>query len=527
MALEGNELMLFQMVKSHLGDAMSLKEVESALLKVASNLKLDPESVDRILVELRSTVSPSSPSDRVPRLFVDWGDMPRVGHQCRPAFTLVCPTYLGRPDIHVTIDRDLDHDASDCQARPKTEAVGLWSFHLAFRMTSQGLDCRPGHYLIELQLAFREVPPGLPRFFRSRIRLHVPSASVGGAGVLEIDGDGQSVVNLQGYDLRQFSKVVLKGGQDGVINLANPFGSAPGAPSPAPEKPSTTFEYELKVDQQKQDRVPTIFSMGKQRAYLDAASFLSEDGKRSIVLARPKISFGRSRDNDVVIRFLPRREENDGYSANISRTHFVAELTPEGIEILDESLSGMEVNYTVVRGRHVISSMFVGEGVQLDLGVTGTVPKKFEMEIRLFGPARNEHLDELEYWDELVCEIAGGKVSRMSRMALDTGIDAVRYDRLTNLRDEESYVHLMREVLIGGSPGKCGILLRESGSHPVARLLHIDRMFWLEPLPGSTEISIDGVVLPVRALTHLSPGMEILFGSELLRFDRPTQLHLE
>jgi hypothetical protein len=466
-------------------------------------------------------------SDCVPRLFVDWGDLPRVGHQCCPEFTLICPAYPGRPDIHIKIHGDLDHNENDCHARPKTEDMGLWSFHVPFRMTSQGLDCRPGQYLLELQVAFREVPPGLPRFFESQIRLNVPSASDSGGGVLEIDGDGQSVVNLQGYDLRQFSKVVLKGGQDGVINLANTFGSTPDVASPAPEKPTTTFEYKLKIDQQKQHRFPTLFSVGKQRTYLDAAGFFFEDGRRSIVLARPKITFGRSRDNDVVIRFLPRSEENDRHSGNISRTHFVAELTSEGIELQDESRSGMEVNYSVVRDRHVISSVFVGEGVHLDLGVTGTVPKKFELEILLFGPDRHEQSDELAYWDELVCEIAGGKLARMARMALDTGINAVRYDRLTSLPDEESYVHLLREVLIGGSPGKCGILLRESGSQPIARLLHIDRSFWLEPLPSYMEIAIDGTVLPPRALAPLSPGMEILFGRERLHFDRPAQLNLD
>jgi hypothetical protein len=334
-------------------------------------------------------------------------------------------------------------------------------------------------------------------------------------------------VNLQGYDLRQFSRVVLKGGQDGVINLANAFGTTPESPPPLPDKPTTTFEYKLKVDQQKQSRLPSLFPTGKPRAYLDSAVFIFDDGRRSIVLTRPKITFGRSRDNDVVIRFLPRNEENDRHSGNISRTHMVAELTPDGIEIQDESRSGIEVNYSVVRDRYVISSAFVGEGVHVDLGVTGTVPKKFELEMLLFGPDRHEQCDEMAYWDELVCEIAGGKLARVARLALDTGIDAVRYDRLTSLSGEESYVHLLREVLIGGSHGKCGILLRDSRPQPVARLLHIDRSFWLEPLPGGTAVTIDGTALPPRALTPLAPGMEMFFGEERVRFDRPSQLYLD
>jgi hypothetical protein len=527
MALEGNELLLFQMVKNQLGENISMKEVRATVSGVAAILKLDQHSVDVVLDEFRTILPPVPSSDFYPRLFVDWGDMPRVGVQCRPEFTLICPGYASKPDIRVTIDRELDHDASDCYVRAKTEDIGLWSFHVPFRMTSQGLDCRPGYYLLEVQIAFREVPSCIPRFFRVGIRLHAPSVPDSKGGVLEIDGDGQSIVNIQGCDLRQFAKVVLKAGQDGVINLASAQGSSLDMPSSCPEKATTTYEYKLKIDYQKQERVPKLFFSRRPCAHLDAAGFYFEDGRRAMIFARPKITLGRSRDNDVVIRFLPRSEENDRHSGNISRTHLIAELTPNGVEIQDESRSGVEVNYSVVRGRHVISSIFVGEAVHIDLGVTGTVPKKFEMEMSLFGPDRTEHSDELEYWDDLVCEIAGGKLARIARMALETGINAIRYDRLTSLRDEESYVQLFREVLVGGSPAKCGVLLKESGSHPLARLVHIDRMFWMESLPGSLDITIDGEVLPARSIAPLVPGMEVQFGHERLRFDRALQFYLD
>ena len=527
MALEGNELLLFQMVKNQLGENTSMTEVESTVSGVAAILNLDQDSVGMVLDEFRKILPPVPSSDFYPRLFVDWGDMPRVGVQCRPEFTLICPDDVSKPDIHIKIDRELDHDPCDCHVRAKTEDIGLWSFHVPFRMTSQGIDCRPGHYLLELQITFREVPAGMPRFFRVGIRLYAPSESDSEGGVLEINGDGQSVVNLQGYDLRQFAKVVLKGGQDGVINIANAQGASLDIPSSCLEKTTTTYEYKLKIDYQKQERLPTLHFSKQPRVYLDSAGFYFEDGRRSIIFARPKITLGRSRDNDVVIRFLPRSEENDRHSGNISRTHLIAELTPEGVEIQDESRSGVEVNYSVVRGRHVISSIFVGEGVHIDLGVTGTVPKKFELEMFLFGPDRTEHPDELEYWDGLVCEIAGGKLARITRMALETGINAIRYDRLTSLREEESYVQLFREVLLGGSPAKCGVLLRESGPQPLARLVHIDRMFWMESLPGSLDVSIDGEVLKARSMAPLVPGMEIQIGNEKLRFDHALHLYLD
>ena len=91
-------------------------------------------------------------------------------------------------------------------------------------MQSDDRDCLPGQYLIDMELSCRDIPVELPRFFRCRIRLTVPNANDDQGGIWEIDGDGQSMVNLRGYNLKQFSKVILKGGQDIVLNLHNAIG---------------------------------------------------------------------------------------------------------------------------------------------------------------------------------------------------------------------------------------------------------------------------------------------------------------
>jgi hypothetical protein len=81
--------------------------------------------------------------------------------------------------------------------------------------------------------------------------------------------------------------------------------------------------------------------------------------------------------------------------------------------------------------------------------------------------------------------------------------------------------------LIGSSPAQCGILLKESSRAVEARLLHIDRSYWLEALPGSSPLTVDGNLLPPRTLLPLAPGMEIRFGNELVKFDKPAQLYLD
>ena len=145
----------------------------------------------------------------------------------------------------------------------------------------------------------------------------------------------------------------------------------------------------------------------------------------------------------------------------------------------------------------------------------------------MFAPDRHKRRDELEFWDELYCELGGGRLSRCARQALDVGIDAVRYDRTESLEGEECYVHLLREAMIGGSPAQSAIVLKESGPQAQARLLHIDRSFWLEVLPGTKLIQVDGMKISAGSLIPLVPGMLLQFGNEVLRFERPAQLYLD
>jgi hypothetical protein len=125
----------------------------------------------------------------------------------------------GRPTVKVEIDRSLDNDPSDPLRQVRTEESGLWSFYVPFSLTTNGLDARPGLYVIDVAVTFPHVTAGQPRFLQTRIRLNIPDAS-SGQRELVIDGDGQSVVNLAGHDLRSFSRVVLKG-DDTVIRSGN------------------------------------------------------------------------------------------------------------------------------------------------------------------------------------------------------------------------------------------------------------------------------------------------------------------
>ncbi len=527
---QGPAARLFNLVKGQLEGNEDLQQIENQITVVAHACNIPQEVVAEVVAEFRAQFAPAVSTVATPRLLVDWGELPQVGYQVRPEFSLLCPAYSARPEIQIKVDRDLDHDANDPLRRPQIDEPGLWTFHVPFRMTTERVNCRPGHYLLDVEITFREAPADAPRFYRCRIRLNVPDLNDGQGGVLEIDGDGQSMVNLQGYNLKQFSKVVLKGGEDSVINLQNAIGGDDGevdAP-PVDDQLVTTFEYQLKVNTEKQSRLPTVTPTTDRRAYLDAAGLVFEDGRRTLIYARPRLTFGRSRDNDVVLRFLPRSAENDTNSRNLSRTHCVAEVVPEGIEIRDESRTGIELNYSVVREREVVTTHHTGEVTPIQLGVTGTVPTPLTLEMMTFGPDRYAERDELEFWHELYSEMVGARsLSRLARESLSLQLDAVRYDRVENLKDEESYVLLLREALIGGSPNQAAIVLNDHSIPVQARLLHLDRTFWIEPLSETNLPLINGNPVPVRSLTPLSPGMKIQFGEETAIFDRPTQLYLD
>ena len=108
-----------------------------------------------------------------------------------------------------------------------------------------------------------------------------------------------------------------------------------------------------------------------------------------------------------------------------------------------------------------------------------------------------------------------------------TKFDAIRIDRVENLAGEENYVVLAREALIGGSPNTAAITLSDGDPKIHARLLHLDRTFWLEPLASDQPTQVDGETIPMKTLVPLSPGMQIKFGDDIATFDRPSQLYLD
>ncbi len=517
---------LYDTVKRMMGSDLELSAVKDQLDVLEQN-GFPAEVVEQVYLKFQDELDSQEqmPEGYAPRLLVDWCELPRVGHQVRPEFSLICPFFNSKPELLIGVDEDLDHDPDHAMRRPQAEEIGLWTFTVPFKMTTESMDCRPGRYLIDVAISFRDVPSGCPRFFRCKIRLNVPDLAAEDGGVLEIDGDGQSMINLQGHDLKQFSKVVLKGGEDSVINLANAFGSANDDGSADQQQPKTTFEYELKIDSEKQGRLPVLCQQNQERSRLKKGAFFFEDGRRVLIFTQKRLEMGRSRNNDIVLRFLPKSEQNNADSRSISRTHFLLELTSEGIDITDKSGSGIEVNQSVVESVEKIRD-FYADTTDIELGVTGSVNRSFDLEMVTFTPGRDDHPEQLEFWEEIYCELVGGRMSGLSRQSLAVGLNAIRFDRKDDLADRESYLLLTREVLIGSS-NECGIVLAKHVPRPLAALRYINSSFWLEPLPGIENVQVEEAVVKPKTMVPLTPGMRVQFGDEVATFDHPRQTHLD
>jgi len=460
-----------------------------------------------------------------PRLLVDWGELPQVGRTARPHFSLIATGMSSRPTVKVEIDRSLDNDPADPLRQVRTEESGLWSFYVPFSLTTNGLDARPGLYVIDVAVTFPHATAGQPRFLQTRIRLNIPDAS-SGQRELVIDGDGQSVVNLAGHDLRSFSRVVLKGDDKAIINLQN-F-SQPQDPAAPPAKP-VVFEYELKVNRDIQGRLPTLVEV-LQPSKTEAITLVSGN-RRVHVFAKKRATFGRQRrmENDVCLRFLPRSTEHDEGSRAISRTHMALDLTDDGLVLVDEkSAKGVDVDCDPVKGERVFTHLDAHGGRHLDLPSPLSSSLSLEMELTIFGrdPADPDFRSDVE-WDDVCFETTGEQPSRLWQVAKGCGIEAARIRRLNNLPDEE-YVFLYRHATIGRAAKDSAIVIQHLPGSLAGdlRLLYAGRMFWLHS-GGRANIAVDGEPVTGACLIPLRFGQVLEIDLVPVHVVPVTQLQLD
>lgn len=464
-------------------------------------------------------------------LFVHWeGGMPEIGQNVVPNFQLICPgTYSVRPRCDVEIDSKLDHPPPS--PHPRQIAKGNWTFSLPFGLTTNGDDCRPGTYLIQIHLRFPGLSDrNLPSRFHCDLRLHVRPGS-GSRRELVIEGDGQSAINLDGLDLSAFGDVVIKGGEGAIINIErDPEPTL--APSSPPETGIVSHRLHLDVIRMRTPYRSDTFTNGSRTG---DASLLFEDGHRTLLFAKRtsqwRWTLGRRRqDNDIITRFLPASDTHDAQTARLSRTHAELVLTEEGLLIRDHSRSGIWIeDFDKVDGDKLFTADQDSYGsIAIALGDINS--DQFRMDLQLFSaPDEQVQLNESKEADLMYSEILGQNPKQL-QLTFHSRLQAARLRRETNLEDEEDYVLLFGQATVGVSEERNPVVLED---HPdnrsvKARFLYAERRFWLENQGERQEdVTVNDIAIPQLELVPLEFGMRLQLGASKLRFDRKAQVFLD
>jgi hypothetical protein len=510
---------LYQLLRNQITDEGDIESGCRQFDLLVNKVCVDETIVNDLKNRFRDEISPATAL----KLLVNWGTEPKLGHRSTPEFNLLCKGFGCRPHVTVAIDSLLDHKIDDSLRELREIEQGLWSFFSPFTLTSEGNPCQPGTYIIEINIYFSQAPSGFSNFYRTVLKLYIPSDTETAGGVLEIKGDGQSMVNLHGYDLKQFSKIVLNGGSDGVINLQNSNAKVDSAKL---QQEECVFEYMLKPDFDKQKKMPVFNIKAKSRNRLTRACLEQPNGQKTLIVSENLVTFGRNRENNIILRFLPSSTDYDQFSRYLSRTHIDIKMTSDGVAIEDRSSSGVIFDNKPVDKMIVLKPKVKGQSFyKLRLGKPELVSKSFDMEMHLFASDLSGSWADRYFWYDLYAKRAMTHNEQIHRDAIESGVDAIRLDRTNNLIGMENYVLLYRQATIGDSNSSC-IWVDSGLGYNVAKLLHLDRQFWIEKIAIDALLVVDGITLKCHEVQPLKVGSEIQIGEQRLLFTEWSQLYL-
>lgn len=460
---------------------------------------------------LKST--PSATAELTPpRLHVDLGTDVAIGHALEIEFHLICPGYQKGPKVLAQLSGTLDRTHWKEQPRLVQEEPGYWKFYETCALNDPRdphKPCAPGSYRVELEVSFPDAPPGsLGREMRASLRFSVPDPEKSASNTLEIDGDGLSIIDLAGLDMTRFGKVVISGGDKSIISLDAAAEKAPKRKT----ADSRYFQLPLKRHYEREaGRLFASAAVSRSSTPQTGLTVRFEGGGRYLVYAKERLQFGRQRNsqNDVVLRFVPgtsrglnlEHQENETKGESISREHFAAMLTREGLAVEDlGSRAGTQVGtFALSPGvPHLLRSKDGGSPREIHVAET----------FRLHAMVFLTHGELPELGREHVAAVGGGALPFLWQLARHSGADSACLRRISNL-PQEHYVMLFRQVFIGNGRADCAILTPvDTGIDQIARIVHLADHFWLERLvdPIDCPIEVDGHEPQPGELVPLIPG---------------------
>lgn len=230
----------------------------------------------------------------------------------------------------------------------------------------------------------------------------------------------------------------------------------------------------------------------------------AETRKPMLLVSKSEISFGRQRGaNDIVLRVLPRSEENDAKSLKISKIgHFRLCLDSRGISIIDEG----STNGTFVFGGLLKGTRSVPRDQKIDIDVA----RVLNLRMTFFSVS-----DFFSFEKSAYSEIGLGESNPFCKNIEGIGIDCLRIERM-ECPYEEQYIVLLRQAIIG-SEGRLPIVVPGIERFH-AKILYLGKQYYLENLVDCEKTKVNGVNVGPKELVPLAPGMQVSLGGRGIEF---------
>ncbi len=294
-------------------------------------------------------------------LQINWTGNLVFGAQLSPQFTLVGGNLTSKPNVEFKLDDRIDgtywKTEPEVFSAPisndiptKYGGVCSWEFHE--HLTVQPIQPAVGDavYTLTLNVHYEEPRDGIlcPFSFRIVIRMNVKGDAT---HEVVIDAENDALINTHNIDWSQFSRVVIHGSKDSVINLSKGF-----IPPELETKPKeNNSQNNLFHVQMVGCGVDSVQAAASQRTILLLARFGSHQklfhlfGREDVLLGRAykENAENKIRASDIAYRFYregPNEDTPGRFLSNfISRNHALLRFLQEGVTLQDSSVFGVEV----------------------------------------------------------------------------------------------------------------------------------------------------------------------------------------
>ena len=236
-----------------------------------------------------------------------------------------------------------------------------------------------------------------------------------------------------------------------------------------------------------------------------AALMFSVDNteRRVLVLGQSKLGLGRNRREDIVLRRLPRTEENDRLTIQIQTKegpHLSIDLRDNGLYLVDHTTkSGTWLNRLPVKHETVIS---LTQPSEVD------VARALRLRLTPYNDG-DDQLDtaELDRYTTLGLPDETWKKSRR------LGLRALLIERIDNLAREERYLIVYRWATLARELGDLSSALTQTQS----RLICIGGKLWMECCAEDGRMTVNGHSVDLGGAFPLSTGLQMQCGHVELR----------